>query len=347
MITTMKPHIDASLTFTVPLALEAHAQAQQFRGLVSNPQKAKQVYLNTLAVYAVNFYLQCQGLETEWEKSDSANPVMQTLLNIADLQIKNLGKLECIPVLPNSEVCYIPPEVWQERIGYVAVQFNESLREATLLGFVEKVTTSKLPISSFKSLDQLSNIYPSNQQKPVAELVHLGQWFNNVFDAGWQTLEEIFNPPKNVFDKGLDTPEYNIFDEGLQTLKEIFNPPKFSFRSALSTVETGSENPEFEVQRAKLLHLERVDEQVVLSVALKFNSSSEIQILVRLYPANVKVLLPEDLQLIVLDKAGRLVMQAEARSTRSIILKFTGEAGEKFGIKVALGDASITENFLI
>ena len=40
-------------------------------------------------------------------------------------------------------------------------------------------------------------------------------------------------------------------------------------------------------------------------------------------------------------------MQAEARSTKSIILKFSGEAGENFGIKVALGNVSITENFLI
>lgn len=327
MINTMKPHIDASLTFTVPLALEAHFLAQQFRALTSNPQKAKQIYLNTLAVYAVNFYLQCQGWETEWEKSDSANPVMQTLLNIADLQVKDLGKLECIPVLLNSEFCDVPPEVWEDRIGYIAVQFNESLREATLLGFVKKVTTSNLPITSLKPLEELANIYQEKQPQPVAELVQLGQWFNNVFDEGWQTLEEIFNPPKFSFRSALST--------------------KFSFRSTLLKVKTASENPEFEVQRAKLLHLERVDEQVVLSVALKFTSSSEIQILVRLYPANVKVLLPEDLRLIVLDKAGKSVMQAEARSTKSIILKFTGEAGEKFGIKVALGDASTTENFLI
>lgn len=321
----MKPHIDESLTFTVSLALEAHSRAKQLQSQASNPQKAKQIYLNSLAVYAVNFYLQCQGLETEWEKSDSADPVMQTLLNVADLQVKNLGKLECIPVLPNYEFCYVPPEVWEERIGYIAVQLNESLREATLLGFVEKVTTLELPISSFKPLEELPNIYQSHQQQPIAEVacpelaevVQLGQWFNNVCDAGWQTLEE------------------------------MFNPLEFNFRSSLSTVSTRSENTEFEVQRAKLIYLERVEKQVVLSVALKFTTSSERQILVRLYSANDKILLPEELQLIALDQAGKAVMHAEARSTKSIILKFTGEAGEKFGIKVALGDVSITENFLI
>jgi hypothetical protein len=320
MITTMKPHIDASLTFTVPLALEAHAQAQEFRSLASNPQKAKQIYLNTLAVYAVNFYLQCQGLETEWEESDSANPVMQTLLNIADLQVKNLGKLECIPVLPNSEVCYVPPEVWEERIGYVAVQLNESLREATLLGFVEKVTNSELSISSLKSLEELPNICQIHQPKPVAEIAHLGQWFNHIFEAGWQTLEEI---------------------------EAILNPPAWGFRGVFPTISLKPQNPDFKIQRAKLLHIEQVEQPVALCVALKFTPSSEIEILVRVYPANDKVLLPEKLQLILLDQSGQSVMRTEARSTKSMALKFSGEAGESFSIKVALGDVSISEKFFI
>ena len=317
----MNPQIEP-LNFTVSLALEAHAKAKQLQVHASNPQKAKQIYLNTLAVYAVNFYLQCQGFETEWETSDSANPVMQTLMNVADLQIKKMGKLECIPVLPNSDICYIPPEVSEERIGYVAVQLSESLREATLLGFVENVATSELPISLFKSLEELpEHIEQISQKQPVPERVQLSQLLNNVFDTSWQTLEALFNP--------------------LQT------EPAFRSRSVVPTVEIRSGNSEFEIQRAKLLHFERVDEQVVLCVALKFTTSSEIQILVRVYPANGKILLPEDLQLIVLDEAGKSVMQAEARSTKSILLKFSGEAGENFGIKVALGDVSITENFLI
>lgn len=59
--TAMNPQIDESLTFTVNLALEAHAKAKQFRSHASNPQKAKQIYLNTLAVYAVNFLLTVSG----------------------------------------------------------------------------------------------------------------------------------------------------------------------------------------------------------------------------------------------------------------------------------------------
>ena len=131
----MNPVIEPWI-FTVPLALEAHSRAEQFRRYQSNPDKAKQVYLNTLAVYAVNMYLQCRGFETDLETSDSWNPAMQMLLDTADLVVKNRGRLECRPVLPNAEVVCTPAEVWSERIGYVAVRLSESLREATLLGFV-------------------------------------------------------------------------------------------------------------------------------------------------------------------------------------------------------------------
>ena len=52
---------------------------------------------------------------------------MQSLTDIAGLVVKDCGKLECHPVLPNSDFCYIPAEVWSDRIGYIAVQFDQDL----------------------------------------------------------------------------------------------------------------------------------------------------------------------------------------------------------------------------
>ncbi|MGH7998649.1 MAG: hypothetical protein ACREPR_04260 [Brasilonema sp.] len=39
-------------------------------------------------------------------------------------------------------------------------------------------------------------------------------------------------------------------------------------------------------------------------------------------------------------------MQATARNTKSIQLNFSSEIGERFSVKVALGDVSFTELFL-
>lgn len=96
------------LTFSVSLALSARSKAKQFGSEQSNPQKATQVYYNTLAVYAVNFYLQCLGFETDLDNSDSWNQLMRSLMDVADLEVKNYCKLECRPVLA-SAVCYVPP----------------------------------------------------------------------------------------------------------------------------------------------------------------------------------------------------------------------------------------------
>ena len=76
------------LTFTVLLTLSAHSRAKEFGYHQSDPQKAQQVYHNTLAVYAVNYYLRCLEFETNLEASDSYNLVMQTLMDIADLEVK-------------------------------------------------------------------------------------------------------------------------------------------------------------------------------------------------------------------------------------------------------------------
>jgi hypothetical protein len=63
----MMRNLSESLTFTVPLSSSAHHLAEQFCRQQSNQKKAKQVYLNTLAVSAVNFYLRCMGVETDWK----------------------------------------------------------------------------------------------------------------------------------------------------------------------------------------------------------------------------------------------------------------------------------------
>ncbi|MFB2921016.1 MULTISPECIES: DUF1822 family protein [Aerosakkonema] len=180
-------------TFTVILGAEAHRLAEQFRKHQRQPQKGKQVYLNTLAVYAVKFYLDCLGIETDCQASDSFDPVAQTLMDVADLEVKNLGKLECRPVLPEQEFIYIPPEVWLNRIGYVAVQMTRSLTEVMLLGFTKTATRENLSISELRSLEEFPEfISEIRQPRPI----NLSQWLHNVVEIGWQTVEALLLPPQ-------------------------------------------------------------------------------------------------------------------------------------------------------
>lgn len=145
--------------FTVPIASTAYQLAKSFQNQYENPTKARQVYLNTLAVYAVDTYCQCLSIETNIEYFESLNSVTQALMDIADIEIEGIGKLECRPVLPEDEYCYIPIETWENRIGYVAVEINDSLKEATLLGFYPSLNAlemmEKINLDDFQPLDQL------------------------------------------------------------------------------------------------------------------------------------------------------------------------------------------------
>lgn len=296
------------LTFAVPLTLIAHQFAQQFYQKQSNLQKAKQVYLNALAVYAVDFYLKCLGIETDRQASDSWNPAIQTLANTADLEVKDLGKLECRPVLPDAEFCQVPPEVWSNRIGYVAVRCDRALTQATLLGFVPTVNQEEFPLSELKSLEDLLE-HLDKLKQPLKEGVVLSQWLHNVFEAGWEAVESLFGPSQTEL--------------------------AFNFRTPTR------------VKRGKWLSLERWGEEVALCVGLMPESSSKMNISVEVYPKKGQSYLPQDLQLMVLDESGDAVMQALAKSAQTIQLNFRGESGERFSVKVALGEVSVTKAFLV
>lgn len=305
-----------SLTFTIPLGEEAHHLAQEFRLHQRSKAKAKQVYLNTLAVYAVKFYLQCMEIKTDWEKSDSWNPVMQTLMDVADLDISNHGTLECRAVLPNSEVVEIPTEVWEDRIGYVAVQLDQSLREATILGFVETVATEKLPLNQLQSIEALlEHLSQLRQPQPIQAqktLVQLSQWLHNVFEEGWQTVESLFNPPSAQ--------------------------PAISFRNLFKEG----------IKRGKLLDLERENNKVALFVGLTPTTVAELSVSIEVYPTESQTYLPPELHLLVLDAQGEAVIQTQARTNNEHIqIKFSAEPGEQFSIKVVLGSDSFTETFLL
>jgi hypothetical protein len=227
-------------------------------------------------------------------------------------------------VLPDAEVVYVPQEVWEERIGYVAVQLDESLREATLLGFAETVSTQELALSELRSLEELPEYLSQfKQAQAVKEQVNLSQWLHNIFEVGWETVEAIFAPPQTEL--------------------------AFNTRGSSPVKVTTPEIPVKGVKRGKRLDLERLggSEQVAVFVGLTPTLSAQSDISVEVCPIGGQPYLPSDLQLMVLDEQGKSVLQAEAGNSESIEFQFSCEAGESFAVKVALGDFSITEKFLI
>ncbi|MEY3870237.1 MAG: hypothetical protein RLZZ338_4131 [Cyanobacteriota bacterium] len=147
----------------IPLNQNAHQCALKFAQEQATKHKGKQVYLNTLAVYAVNYFLEWAEWETNLDQSDSWNPGLRALFNVADLVIPDIGKLECRAVTEGETVIYLPPEVREERIAYIGVLLPEKLDKAKLLGFIPAADIdeeiSEIPLESLQPIEQLSDYF--------------------------------------------------------------------------------------------------------------------------------------------------------------------------------------------
>ncbi|NJO43006.1 MAG: DUF1822 family protein [Cyanobacteria bacterium CRU_2_1] len=310
--------------FTVPLSFEAHTIAQHYQKQHSQPPKAKQVYLNALAVYAVDFYLRCLGFESDLNQSDSHSPLLMKFMDIADLSIKQIGKLECRPVLPNAQFCQIPPDVWSDRIGYVAVQLNQTLKRATLLGFT-RTAMAEVPLSQLRSLSDLPAYLNQIRQpaltiQPIASankiVVNLRQWLGGVFETSWQSVEDVL---------------------GVNNMQMVF------VRS-MTELKTG-------IKRAKLIDLgmQLGEQAVVLPIAVTLNSDETVNVLVQIYPGCGQSYLPPNLKLLMLSEFGEPLQEVCSRGQDNYIQlrHFKGQLGDRFSIQVALDNVSVTEDFVL
>lgn len=308
-------------TFTVPLGESAHQLARQYFSKQLK-YRAKQVYLNTLAVYAVRFYLKYMGIETSWEASDSYDPVMQTIMDVADLEIPNLGKLECRPVLPETESVEIPPEVWGDRIGYVAVQLDESLRKATLLGFIQTAYGQEIHVSQLQSLKELrQHLLRLSKAEPIKIRANLSLWLQNYFEPDWRSLESLFG-----------TEERNL----------------------VVSLRNGSQLNAASVKRAKLINLGlELSRQPVTLLVIVTRKADQPEVIVRvqLHPAAEDTYLPPNVKLALISDTGETLDDAESRSwgfdNYIQLYEFEGLPGERFSIKVTFGKSSLTEDFVL
>ncbi|NJR19249.1 MAG: DUF1822 family protein [Calothrix sp. CSU_2_0] len=302
-----------TLTFTVPLSFEAHSLAQKCRQGVSNQAKAEQVYLNTLAVYAVDNYLRCMGFETDWEQSDSRDNVAMRIMDVADLTVKKIGKLECRPVLADAEVLQIPPEVWEDRVGYVAVQLDSTLKSANILGFTRDVV-AEFPLNKLQSLSDFLlylselEVVESRQEEKLSMIVKIGQWLEGLVDSGWENIDQLLQPQQ----LGL------------------------AFKQEMS------------VTRGQAIDLGMQIDKLSLALVVKITSephSEEVDILIQVHPMG-EITLPEGVKLIISDESGETILRATSRDEDNWIQReFSAEFREKFKITIAFGDSMLTKDF--
>lgn len=323
------------LTFALPLPITqaAHDVAERFARAQPTPAKSRQVRLNTLAVCVVNDYLQMMGFSTNLADGDSWQRIMQLCADTADLDVEDIGRLECRPLdFPLSgaianQTCPIPPEVWEDRIGYVVVHIDESHHEANVLGFVETATVDELPLSQLHPpealLDHLNYLYAATRTLATpasAEanriLTTLGRWFQDSVEAGWQTVEEL-----------LGASEARL---------------AYGFRGESASTESPGLR-----RRAKFLDL-GLQLPLALLVEISVRSPEETLIRLQVHPAGAEVYLPSDVQLMILDETGATFLDAQSREADNYMqLEFSGQPGERFRVQVRHGETCVIEDFII
>ena len=312
---------------TIPIGKKAHLTAAGHAASTTSPDKGKQVYLNTLAVYAVHCYLNWLAIESDLEQSDSWSLGIHGLTDLADLVLPGIGSLECRSILPEETSFIVPPQATENRIGYVAVRLNESLDRAELLGFLGKIAPASQPqqiaIARLQPLDVLLERIPVTTQTNNTNkvLTNLSRWLESTFENGWLTMEALFEAQANP-------------------ALAVRNEPQSRANNLTSAVKRG-----------KLIDLgiQLAGEKVALIVTCQ-PADEEMEIRLQVYPAERFMSLPPNLQLTVLDEMGTISpeLQVRARDADDCIqLEFTGKVGERFSVVIALEDVRIAEDFQI
>jgi hypothetical protein len=204
------------------------------------------------------------------------------------------------------------------------VQVDDSCQEAQLLGFVKKVATETLALTQLQPIETLIDRVAQLRTSPVDALVNLSQWFVGQVEAGWQTVESLWN-----------SPDFR---------------PGYAFRSPVTTPETVQGQSETVTRRAKLIDLGiQIDNQpVMLIVEISPEANAKTSIRLQLHSTGNQMYLPTGVQLKVLDNSGAVFLEAQARRADNYIqLQFRGELQEEFSVQVTFNDMSIKENFVI
>lgn len=157
---------------------------------------------------------------------------------------------------------------------------------------------------------------------PSKTSINLGQWLQEVFEVGWQSLETFLNTePGNL---------------------------AFSFRQGRPSA---TEARKVFVEGIKLIDLgmELKNQSVALLVGLITEAEQRVGIRVQLYPAGGQTYLPPNIRLALLSPSGATLQEYQARSQDNLIQlkRFTCPMGKSFSIQVAHHDFSIKEDFVI
>lgn len=231
-------------------------------------------------------------------------------------------------------------------------------------------------------LDQqvwLEKLYQRRIERVEPQLVQLGKWFDGVVEAGWQTIEDWLNAKtltptfrsKKVRGIGLDT-----LEKVKRAIAQLYSSHSFALplnlepeRALVHLMQTTEDDttcwqaaeylwaidphhPDAAIRRVMDLGIQLMGNPVALMVAVLRKPDNRIGVLLRAYPTGSHNKLPAGLQLLGVNENGASIpgLEAVARNEPQddyISLYFSADEGDRFGVRLVLADATITEYFIV
>jgi Protein of unknown function (DUF1822) len=311
-------------SFTVDLDRTAHQWAAKFAASQTSIAKGKKVYLNTLAVCAVRQYLSCVcQLDLDLSHGDSWQVELQSILDVADLVIPNVGKIECLSVLPNITEIPVPPESIDERIGYIIVQFSERLDRVDLLGFVTK------PAGEIISLQQLQPLENLLELIYTQRLNNLSEFLAGMLGIGWESIENLTEIDAN----------------------QVVESREFALRNTIVSVPSNASYDSLrDFTAGKMINLRAQLSRIPLLLLIGLNQEADgrIKVKIRLHSGGGVPVLPANIKLSLQAANGEVLSQVEyPRAMNFIQLQsFKLQPGTEFQIHIALDSDVFTESFV-
>lgn len=232
-------------------------------------------------------------------------------------------------------------------------------------------------------LDQqvwLEELYQRRMERVQPQLVRLLRWFDGVVEAGWQTMEDWLNAKtltpafrsKKVRGIRLDTQELvkqaiaQLYSSQNQVALPANLKPESALVHLMQTTEDDTtcwqaaeylwaiapHHPDAAMRRVMDLGIQLMGYPVALMVAVLPKPDHRIGVLLRAYPTGSQNKLPPGLQLLGVNENGASIPELEAVARNEpqddyISLYFSADEGDRFGVRLVLADASITEYFIV
>jgi hypothetical protein len=322
-------------TVTMPIPSKSLAFARAMSIMHGQSEIKQRVFNNGIALITIHRFFELLGIESHYESSDLCNPAVQIAADLSELEIQNVGLLECRWVSAEDGPISVPFEAWGDRIGYTFVSFDLEALSATIHGFLPRVTREWIPRSELRSVEFMLQYLDSLIKSPqLGSTSSLTRWLAGSSEFAWEANDSgsLSSPPlEGVFRGAL------VYPSDAPVVSDS------AYGGTACRTKTLAWQPLQGINSS-----EQAPEPLVLVVEINQGAPLLARVTIQVHPESRSLCLPPQLVCSIVDPAGRTIIQATSRSIDNYLqLPFKGEPGESFQVKLVLNQYQIIEHFQI